>query len=261
MDLGLAGRRIAITGASAGIGGAVALALAKDGAKLIIAARRRADVERTAEEVRALGAEVAVSVGDLTVPDAIAAFATAAETFLGGLDGLVCCVGSTPLGSFLTLDDDAWERAFNMKFLATVRVVRALLPIMSHSDGARVVVIAGNSSFDPDPLMVTSATINAALGALVSALARQFAADGVGFVCVDPGPTDTSRYAGLIRTVAQARAIDDVAADQLLRDRIPTGRITSPEEVAAAVAVLVSPRIRQLTGTRVVIDGASTWVR
>jgi 3-oxoacyl-[acyl-carrier protein] reductase len=241
MDLGLSGQRIAITGASRGIGRATAMRLAGEGARLVLGARQQAGLDAVAAAVRAAGAEAEAVAADLTGSTGSDALAARARRAFGGLDGLVCCVGSTPLGDFGTLTDAHWETAFRGKFMATVHAVRSCLPLLAERGPARVIVVAGNSSHDPSPVLMTSAAVNAALGALVSALARQYAADSIGFVCVDPGPTGTGRY-----------------ADRLITGRIPTGRISTPDEIAVAITAALSPLLTQLTGTRIVVDGAAT---
>jgi len=261
MDLGLAGRRIAITGASAGIGRAIALTLAEEGARLVLGARGEKALRHTARELSSRGMQPGVVVGDLTSPEGAAALVARAQQCYGGLDGLVCCVGSTPLGTFDALDDEMWLSAYETKFLGTVRAVRAALPALQASGHGRVVVLAGNSTFDPEPTMATSAVVNAALGALVSTLARSYGAEGVRFVCVDPGPTDTARFQALRKSMAHSHGTDESTAEKLIRARIPTGHITTPEEVAITVALSLSPKQPQLTGTRIVVDGAATWVR
>lgn len=257
MDLALRGRRIAVTGASAGIGRAVAVTLAAEGARLTLGARRPEPLDRLAAE---LGGDALAVAADLATTAGVSALLAGAQR-LGALDGLVCCVGSTPLGGFADLDDDAWQRAFDTKLLATIRMVRAALPLLRAGHDARVVVIGGTSAFDPRPPLLTSAVMNAALGALVCGLARELAGDHIGVVCVDPGPTDTARYDGLREAVADARGVDAATAGEILVSGIPTGRVTSAQEVAVAVAACLSPRLTQLTGTRIAVDGAMTWAR
>jgi 3-oxoacyl-[acyl-carrier protein] reductase len=212
-------------------------------------------------EVEAAGAYVVSFSGDLVAPQGVEQLIDAAVNRFKGLDALVCCVGSTPLGTFETIDDAAWQQAWEGKVLATVRAVRAALPHLQRSTQARLVIIAGNSTYDPDPAMLTSAVSNAALGALTACVARQYAAEKIGAVCLDPGPTDTARFDRLTHAVAAAQGIEADQAARQLRARVPTGRITTPEEIATMVAFCLSPRLPQLTGTRVVVDGAATWVR
>lgn len=262
MDLELAGRRVAVTGASSGIGRAVALTLGAEGARLALGARRPDRLDETVAAVGGAGAgDVFGMAADMAEEAGVRRLVDEAVRRYGGLDALVCCVGSTPLGSFESTDDDTWHRAWEGKVLATIRALRVSLPHLRRSDSGRAVILAGNSTYDPDPIMVTSAVANAALGALTACVAREFAREGVGVVCVDPGPTDTSRFEGLVQATAAAGSIDPASAAAALRDRVPTGRIAAPEEIAAVVAFCVSTVATHMTGTRVVVDGAATWTR
>lgn len=261
MDLGLSGRRILITGASAGIGRATALLLAAEGARLVLGARRASTLEETAEEARTRGAQATCLAGDLVEEGVLEALTALARESYGGIDGLVCCVGSTPLGDFGSLDDSTWQTAFDTKFMGAVRAIRSTIPDLRRADRARVVIIGGNSTYNPTPVMTTSSVMNSALGALASVLARTFASEGVGFVCVDPGPTKTARLDGLTAALSRTTGLDKSETEATLLAQIPSGRFTTPEEVANVVAMSLSPLQSQVTGTRLVIDGASTWVR
>ncbi|MGN6130268.1 MAG: SDR family oxidoreductase [Nocardioidaceae bacterium] len=261
MDLGLSGRRVVIAGASAGIGRATALALAQEGCRLALGARSQPALDEVATVAKDAGAEVVTAQGDLVEAAGARNLVEAAVERFGGVDALVCCVGSTPLGTFDEIDDAVWDLAWRGKFMASVRTLRAALPQLARADKGRAVVVAGNSAFDPSPMMSTSAVVNAALGALVTALAREYAGRGVGVVCVDPGPTETARFEGLARAVSRAQQVTlEVAAEQL-RASAPTGGVCSPEEIATTIAFCLSPHVPQLTGTRVLVDGATTSVR
>lgn len=261
MDLCLSGRRIVVTGASSGIGRASALSLAAEGADLLLAARRQDALVDTAREARAAGAlSAAIAAVDLATAHGCAALGEAVpDRWAGRIHGLVACVGATPLGTFDEVDDEAWQLAFTTKFLATVRLLRVLLPGLRATGDARVVVVAGNAGLGPDPLLTTSGSINAALNNLVGSLGRELAADGVGVVAIHPGPTRTARFGGLVRAAAARHGADLAAGERAVLSGVPRGMPAEPEDVAAAVAYLVSPLARHVTGTSLTVDGGQTW--
>lgn len=258
MDLGLAGRVTVITGASTGIGRAAALAVAAEGGRVAIGARRGDALEAVAEEIRGRGGDALAVPGDLVARAGVARLVDEAGARWGSVDALVACVGSTPLGGFDTLDDQMWQRAFETKFLASVRAVRAALPWFRKRGAGRAVLVVGNSAVSPSAGMVTSGAVNAALANVVAALARDLGPEGIGVVGVHPGPTDTARFEGLRALVARERGLAESAAADWVRTTIPTGRVGSPAEVGQLIAYLVSPLAAQLTGTSVVIDGGQT---
>ena len=261
MDLLLKGRLVVVTGASAGIGRATAIALAREGAALLLGARRSDRLSAVADEARELGAsQVDIAATDLTTPEGIAKLAAAANR-IGEVHGVVTCVGSTPLGAFDELDDATWQRAFDMKFLATVRVIRSLLPLLTRDGTGRLVLIGGNSALEPDPWMATSGAMNAALGNLAATLGRQLGPSGIGVACVHPGPTRSARLGGLVDSVAARLALPPSEAEQWITARIPRGALAEPEDIAAAVAFLCSPVATHVSGTTVSIDGAQSWAR
>lgn len=259
MDLALKDRRVVITGASSGIGRAAAFLLASEGAKIVLGARDEERLAATVKAVKEISPHVVHMSGDLRESECVDSLIGLGVREFGGVDGLVCSVGSTPLGRFTHIDDAAWAEAFNGKFLSTVRAVRAAIPVLKRSHFGRVVIIAGNSAHFPAPDTVTSATMNAGLGALAFALARDYASDGVGFVCIDPGPTRTARFEQLANALAESEGLTREQVEVRICNGLPTGRICEPREVADVVAMCLSPRATQLTGTRITIDGAATW--
>ena len=261
MDLELADRVVVVTGASSGIGRAVALTLASEGARLAIGAREPSRLEAVAEELRERETRVVAVAGDLTANSVVDRLARDAVDEFGTIHGLVCCVGSTPLGDFDELTDEIWEQAFEMKFLATIRAIRASLPAMREQLDGRIVVVGGNSAHDPTPWMLTSGAINSALGNLVSSLGRTYGREGIGVNCVSPGPVRTPRLEGLRAAVTARDSLDRAAAEERITSRIPNNRIAEPNEVAAQVAYLLSPLSRHVNGASLVIDGGQTWAR
>jgi 3-oxoacyl-[acyl-carrier protein] reductase len=260
MDLQLRDRVVVITGASAGIGRATALALAREGCRLALGARGNERLDAVAQDVRGLGAGVVTVAGDLVNEDVLRSLVAAAKQAFGGIDGLVTCVGATPLGDFDELTEAIWTRAFEQKFLATVRAIRSVLPAMLDAGRGRIVILAGNAAHDPIPWMATSGAMNAALTNLAGTLARQHAADGIGVVCVSPGPVSTDRYSAMRQAVAKRLGVDEDRAAAAILERVPDGRTGEPSEVAALIAHLLSPLADHINGTRVVIDGGQAWL-
>ena len=258
MDLQLAGRVVAVAGAGVGIGRAVALEIARAGAAVAIGARDAGAVAEAAGAARATGATAVEVVGDLAGNRGAARLVDLTVETLGGLDGLVCCVGSTPLGDFATLTDRQWRQAFEMKVMATIRAIRAARPYLARSDHGRVVVVTGNASRTRFPYLLTSTVMNAGLESLVPSLAAQLGAEGVAINAVSPGPVRTRRFEGLVDAVAAHERVDRTAARGRVEASIPAGRITEPEEVARLVAYLVSPAAAPVTGATYVIDGGQS---
>ena len=258
MDLGLGGRVVALAGAGVGIGRAATLEIARGGAAVAIGARDRDSLAETADAARAAGAAAVEVVGDLATDRGVAQLVDAAVETFGSLDGLVCCVGSTPLGDFTAVTDQQWRHAFEMKVLATIKVIRAARPHLAASGLGRVVVVTGNAARTRYPFLLTSTVMNSGLESLVSSLASQFAPDGIAVNAVSPGPVNTRRYEGLVEAVAVHKGLDAMAAGRHIEASIPTGRITEPEEVARLAAYLVSPAAGAVTGATYVVDGGQS---
>ena len=182
---------------------------------------------------------------------------TTVETY-GRLDGLVCCVGSTPLGDFSALADREWRLAFEMKVLATIKAIMVARPHLAATGAGRVVVVTGNASRTRFPFLLTSTVMNAGLESLVSSLAVQLATEGIAINAVSSGPVNTRRYEGLLEAVATHEGLDSPSAHRHIEASIPAGRITEPEEVARLVAYLVSPSAAPVTGSTYVIDGGQS---
>ena len=258
MDLGLGGRVVAVAGAGVGIGRAAAIEVARGGAAVAVGARDGGAIAGTAEAVRATGGRAVGVVADLSSDPGVEDLVEAAVETFGRLDGLVCCVGSTPLGDFSAVNDHDWRQAFEMKVLATIRAIRVARPHLGATGAGRVVVVTGNASRTRLPFLLTSTVMNAGLEALVSSLARQFSADGIAINAVSPGPVNTRRYEGLVEAVAVHTGLDSPSARRHIEASIPAGRITEPEEVARLVAYLVAPSAAPVTGSTYVIDGGQS---
>ncbi len=259
MDLNLEGKVGLITGGSQGLGAATAHLFAAEGARLVLAARSEDRLQALADELReAFDAEVVTVPQDLTSPDGADNVATAALDAFGRIDILVNSAGAAQGGVFWEIPDEVWDQSLALKFFATIRMIRAVLPTMRAQRYGRIVTIAGNGGRQPDPRMLPGAAANVALLAVTSGLAREVAADGILINAVNPGPTLTprwtSRFAQMSRQTGQS--VDDLKAD--VEKNIPTQRFGEPEEVARIIAFLASDCATNITGTSITADGGST---
>ena len=227
MDLGIAGKRALVTGASAGIGQAVAHVLAAEGARVVIAARNLEKLTLVRDEIASTGADApAMVTGDLSTAEGVAAVAQAAAAEHGGIDILVNNAGaSRPMPK--DADDSFWEEAFALNFSSARRMTEALLPGMREARWGRVVKVA--------------------LVSWSRSLAQEIAADGVTVNCVAPGRINSDQILNRLFPTEESRAGQ-------IKDN-PMGRFGEPQELADLVAFLVSDRARYITGVHVPVDG------
>ncbi len=254
MDLGLAGKVGIVTGASRGIGRAVAQALAAEGMRLALVARSRGQLEELAAS---LPAPALVHAADLRDPDAPAAAVAAAVGHFGRLDLLVNNAGATTRGDFLSLADSEWQDGFALKFFGAVRCCRAAWPHLRAARGA-VVNVVGVGGRTGSAEFTVGGAVNAALLNLTKALADRGVAEGVRVNAVNPGSIATDRLRGRVQRLAAERqvAADEAAAEMARALRV--ARFGEPEEIAAVVAFLASPLASYCQGSVVDVDGGQT---
>jgi len=259
MDLSLTDKVALITGASRGLGAASARLLAAEGARLVLTARDADALAASASAIRAAsGVEVATLPEDLMDPDAADRIAAFALKTHGRIDILVNSAGAAQGGAFWDIPDAAWKRDFELKFFATVRMIRAVLTSMRAQKYGRIITIVGNGGRQPGPRSLPGSSANAALLAITSGLAKDVAADGISINAVNPGPTMTDRWTGLFAKMSEktGRPADELKAE--MEQGIPTGRFSDPEEIARTVAFLASDGAANITGTSITCDGAMT---
>jgi len=243
MDLQLAGKTALVTGASMGIGRGIALALAKEGARLAVTARRREKLESLAAEIEAAGgARPALIVQDIMAADAPARIADAATAALGAVEILVNCAGgSRPLP--LDAPEAAWEEAITLNFTRQRQLAHALLEQMTARGWGRIINVTGKS--EPDKLNAAFAA-KAAMHSWAKGLSR-----------------DVGRHGITVNSIAPGRII----SEQILRNyppeerrrfsesEIPVGEYGEPADLAVLAAFLASPLARYITGTVIPVDG------
>lgn len=264
MDLGLAGRAALVTGASGGLGRAVALELAAAGARVCVVARDANRIAETAQEARAVGAADVLAVNaDLSTADGPQRSVAAAVDRFGGLDILVNNVGSAHLRAFDDVTDDDWSAAFEINLLAHVRAIRAALPALRRSDQARIVNVASTAGKRPSTGMPDYSVMKAALLSLSRLIADIEAPNGVLCNAVCPGPLLTDAWlgaGGLADQTAAAKGTDRTAVLASVGAARPLGRMATPEEIAPICALLCSARASYVTGAAWGVDGGTVPV-
>jgi NAD(P)-dependent dehydrogenase (short-subunit alcohol dehydrogenase family) len=268
MDTGLRNKTAIVTGSSAGIGLAIARALAAEGANVVLSAR---GLERLEEARRLVAAESGAGVeaiaADLATAEGCTRVVDAAAARFGAIDILVNNTGGAPgPAGFMNLADEHWQRAFDLNLMSAVRCSRAAIPHLQRRGGGRIVMISSTSAHQPDTVVCHYNAAKAALVNLSKTLANGFAGDNILVNCVCPGLTRTPaveksarrRLVEAGQDVAGMTDDDAVAAYFGPRRPIPLGRIGTPEEIAGVVVFLCSAQATWITGTCINADGGWT---
>jgi 3-oxoacyl-[acyl-carrier protein] reductase len=254
MDLQLAGKVALVTGASRGIGRAIAETLAAEGMRLVLAARSRELLDALAAS---LPTESLVQAVDLREPEAPAALVNAAIAQFGQLNLVVNNAGATVRGDFLALSEAEWSDGFALKFFGAVRCCRAAWPHLQASKGA-IVNIVGIGGRTASAEFTIGGAVNAALLNLTKALADRGVADGVRVNAINPGSIATERLQSRVRRLATERGFGEEAAAAAMAQAARVERFGQPAEIARAVAFLASPAASYCQGAILDVDGGQT---
>src|SRR6195952_961646 len=242
MELDLKSRTAVVTGASIGIGRAIAKGLAREGVRVVAVARRNDLLEKLVQEVKADGGTIIPLAQDIVQPDAATKLAAAAVAELGHVDILVNNAGgSRPLP--VDAPDSDWDEAIALNFTSYRRIAHALLPQMIERKWGRIVNITGKS--EPEGLNAAFAA-KAAVHAWSKGLSREVGQHGITVNCIPPGRIMSEQI--------RRKYSDEFRAEQSANE-IPVGRYGEPEELAALAVFLCSPLARYITGTVMPVDG------
>jgi 3-oxoacyl-[acyl-carrier protein] reductase len=241
MDLGLKDRVAVVAASSKGLGKAVALGLAAEGAKLALCARGQEELQRTADEIRT---DVLAQTVDVTVEAEVGGFIDSTLRKFGRIDICVTNAGGPPSKRFEDTSADDWRSAVELNFMSTLHFARAVLPIMKEQRWGRLIAISSVAVLQPVDGLILSNAARSAVRGLVKSLSNEYAPYNVLINNVCPGYTATERLLKLgVRPEAQ----------------IPLGRVGTPDEFANLVVFLASERSGYITGVSIPVDGG--WVK
>jgi 3-oxoacyl-[acyl-carrier protein] reductase len=255
VNLGLEERVALVCGASQGLGRGAAGALAAEGARVALVARRADTLRAAADAIaRAHRVETLALVADLVEPGACERVVRETVERFGRLDVLVANAGGPPPGSIDAMDDEAWRRGFELTFLSTVRLARAAVAPMKEQKWGRIAIIGSGSMVAPIHNLALSSGLRPGLRGVAKMLAESHARDGITVNIVAPGLIRTERLVELAQVSPDA-AQGPAAVFGRWASEIPAGRLGEPEEVGAAVAFLCSEQAAYVTGQVLLVDG------
>jgi 3-oxoacyl-[acyl-carrier protein] reductase len=255
MNLNLTNKVACVAAASKGLGRASALALAQEGANLVLFSRTKETLELTAEEIRSeTGVQVVTVIGDASKEADIQKFISAAKEHFGRLDILVTNAGGPPAGGFEQLQDQHWYQAMDLTLMSVVRMIRLALPLLRVHRGS-IINIQSSSVKAPITDLTLSNSLRSAVAGLSKDLALSLAPEGIRVNIVAPGRIDTDRVRGLDEQRAAKTGTTPEAFKAQYASSIPMKRYGLPSELGQVVAFLASDAASYVTGQTLLVDG------
>jgi NAD(P)-dependent dehydrogenase (short-subunit alcohol dehydrogenase family) len=260
MDLGLAGKVAIVTGGSRGIGKAIALALASEGADVVIVARDKTALEAAAAEIsQKTGRAIKAISADTGDDGSVKAMVAAAASTFGRIDILVNCAAQPAgqakppaLGEITT--EDLWADV-NVKVMGYLRAAREVAAPMAAAGGGRIINISGLAAFATGSII--GSIRNVSVAALTKNLADELAPQGITTVCVHPGLIRTEKTPGVIERRATAQGVTAAEVEKQMNALNLVGKLITAEEIADLVAFLASPKSRAINGDAIAAGGGT----
>ena len=252
MELGLKGKIAFVAASSQGLGKAVALELAKEGASVIINGRKKDSLEKTKREIeQQTGGTVTAIVGDLSVSADRKRVVDEALRVHGSINILVTNTGGPPSGKFEQFQQQDWDNAYQFLLLSAVELIKGFLPGMKAKNAGRIIAVTSQAVKQPVNNLILSNSVRASVAGLIKTLSIELGEYNITVNNVMPGYTETDR----LKHLAQ----DNPSFESSAKAEIPLRRFGKPEEFAAAVTFLASERAAFITGVSLAVDGG--WIK
>ena len=251
MELGLKNKIAFVAASSQGLGKAVALELAKEGAKIIINGRNKENLENTKKEIEKInGAQVLALAGDLSNDHERDHIIKTSLQAYDHVDILVTNTGGPPSGKFEDLKQEDWDKTYRSLLVSVVGLINGFLPGMKQKQWGRIIAITSQAVKQPVNNLILSNSIRASVAGLTKTLSNELGINNITVNNVMPGYTETDRLKKLL---------EKNSSFATAKNEIPLGRFGTPEEFAAAVTFLASERASYITGVSLAIDGG--WIK
>ena len=256
MDLGLSGKAAVVAGSTKGIGRATALALAREGMRVVVSGREQQSADSVAQKIKdETGSEVRGIAADVATAAGAAKLIGEACKAFGGVDVLVTNAGGPRPGGFDDLADEDFLAGFQLNFMSTVRMIRAALPHMRRQRWGRIINLQSSAIKEPVPLVTLTNSIRPGVTGLAKDLADHLGPDQITVNTVLSGPVMTDRLRTTTAARAAAAGISEEEQWKRYLGLLPLGRFGKPHDVAAMIVFLASEHAGWITGTVIQVDG------
>jgi 3-oxoacyl-[acyl-carrier protein] reductase len=257
MDLGIKGKRALVMGGGKGIGRGIAEALAKEGVDVAVVSRNAATLQEAAASFAKHGVRTLAAAADLHDRATIESAFTQVVKAFGGIDILVNNSGGPPPTDVIGVPDDLWHKQFEAMVLSLIRLTELALPGMRERRWGRIMTVASSGVIQPIQTLVMSNTLRSALAGWHKTLATEVARDGITANMLLPGSIRTERIAQVQKVMAEkaGRTLQEVETEFM--NRLPIGRLGTPEEFGAVAAFIASVPAAYITGSMIRIDGGA----